>query len=122
MTYQELLKKNEENSIFIKNLKAKNASLQAQLDQLVKLINGFKSERFVSNEVSNEQFNLFSDTNQEIEASEEEPSQTITYNRKKKKHHGRNKLPEHLPVKEVIIEPKEDTEDLVKLEKKFQKP
>ncbi|MGX1023682.1 IS66 family transposase [Psychroflexus sp. MBR-150] len=115
MTYQELLKKNEENSIFIKNLKAKNASLQAQLDQLVKLINGFKSERFVSNEVSNEQFNLFSDTNQEIEASEEEPSQTITYNRKKKKHHGRNKLPEHLPVKEVIIEPKEDTEDLVKI-------
>ena len=40
----------------------------------------------------------------------------ITYEREKpKKHQGRNKLPENLPVIEHIIEPEEDTSGLNEL-------
>ena len=53
-----------------------------------------------------DQLSLFAeDTVEEIV----EPTQeTITYSRDKKKHQGRNALPENLPVREVIIEPEED--------------
>ena len=40
----------------------------------------------------------------------------ITYEREKpKRHQGRNKLPENLPVVEHIIEPEEDTSDMIKI-------
>jgi transposase len=42
--------------------------------------------------------------------------ETITYTREKNKNHkGRNRIPEDLPVHEFIIEPSEDTTDLVKI-------
>ena len=42
-------------------------------------------------------------------SQEEAQTEEITYTRKKKKHPGRHPLPEHLPRKEVIIEPEADT-------------
>ena len=105
MTYQELLAQHTA-------IKEENASLKAQLAQLYKLISGFKSERFVA-EIAQEQLSLF-----EAEASSlpEGPStETITYTREKQSHPGRHALPEHLPVREVIIEPQEETAGLKKI-------
>lgn len=106
MSYEELL---QENAL----QKQRIASLEAQLSQLLKLINGFKSERMLRTDVDVNQTSLFDVQSQEGEPELE--NQTITYDRKKSKHQGRNKLPEHLPVKEIIIEPEEDTEGLVKI-------
>jgi transposase len=93
--------------------KAKIALLEQRLSQLLKLINGFKSERFVSSAIIENQPTLF-----DVEASSvetETAKEQISYTRLKKKHPGRNELPEHLPVKEIIIEPEEDVEGLVKI-------
>lgn len=106
MTYQELLVENT-------SIKKEISSLKEQLAQLYKLINGFKSESFITQAVV-DQLSLFAeqDTREEIEAL---PQETITYTREKKKHQGRNALPEHLPVREVIIEPEEDITGLKKI-------
>ena len=79
----------------------------------MKIINGFKSERFVPSVSELNQPTLFDIESSTVEASSSQ--EEITYTRTKKKHPGRNKLPEHLPVKEIIIEPQEDTEGLVKI-------
>ncbi|WP_103867610.1 IS66 family transposase [Aquimarina sp. I32.4] len=105
MTYQELLVQNVDQ-------KNKIASLENQLQQLYKLIGGFKSESFITQAVV-DQLSLFAE--ETSETAEETPQQTITYTRDKKKHQGRNALPEHLPVREVIIEPEEDTTGLKKI-------
>jgi len=91
---------------------AKISSLEQQLAQLYKLINGFKSESFVTQAVI-DQLSLFGED--PVEEIEEAPQETITYTRDKKKHQGRNALPENLPVREVIIEPQEDTTGLKKI-------
>jgi transposase len=108
MSYEELLKENTK-------LQAKNSALEAQLSQLIKLINGFKSERFIPSAIPENQTSLFTDPTQESQQQEAQDQETITYHRNKRKHQGRNKLPKHLPVEEVIIEPQETTEGLVKI-------
>ena len=46
----------------------------------------------------------------------EETKKQITYNHKKKKAHpGRTPLPEHLPIRRVIIEPEEDTTSMIRI-------
>lgn len=105
MTYQELLVQNVDQ-------KNKIASLENQLQQLYKLISGFKSESFITGAVV-DQLSLFAEDT--VKTAQETPQQTITYTRDKKKHQGRNALPEHLPVREVIIEPEEDTTGLKKI-------
>lgn len=105
MTYQELLVQNVDQ-------KNKIVSLENQLQQLYKLISGFKSESFITEAVI-DQLSLFSED--KIEEVFETPQETITYTRDKKKHQGRNTLPEHLPVREVVIEPQEDTTGLKKI-------
>ena len=106
MPDQELL---AENKLF----KQEIASLKEQLAQVYKLLGGFKSESFVTQAIV-DQLSLFGqDTPQEEE--QQTPEQTITYTREKKKHQGRNALPEHLPVREVIIEPEQDTTGLKKI-------
>ena len=113
MIRAELLQENEslkaENSV----QKARIDALELQLAQLIKLVNGFKSERFVASSLDIHQPTLFNLETQTIERPV--PEEEITYTRSKKKHPGRNKLPEHLPVKEVIIEPEEPTDGLVKI-------
>ena len=96
ISYQDLVVENTllKESILVS--KDKISDLELQLQQLYKLINGFKSERFVNQDIA-DQLSLFSkDT---IEPLEEIPQQTITYTREKKKHQGRNTLPDHLPVR-----------------------
>jgi len=104
MTYQELLAQNT-------TIKKEISGLKEQLAQLYKLLNGFKSESFITQTVV-DQLSLFTeDTTEVVEPVQE----TISYTRDKKKHQGRNALPENLPVREVIIEPEEDTTGLKKI-------
>lgn len=105
MTYQELLVENVDQ-------KKRITSLEEQLAGVYKLISGFKSESFVTQAVI-DQLSLFGEDTPET--AEETPQEIITYTRDKKKHQGRNALPEHLPVREVIIEPEEDTTGLKKI-------
>ncbi len=55
-------------------------------------------------------------TDEPVHPPAEEPTEKISYTRKKAKpHQGRNELPSHLPVREIIIEPEVDTTDMVKI-------
>lgn len=83
----------------------RSAELQRQLELLRRMQFGQKRERF---EDPN-QMALPLDIGQEvIEEQEEVTRQEITYSRAKKKHPGRAKLPDHLPVEEIEIYPKGD--------------
>ncbi|MEZ5030896.1 MAG: IS66 family transposase [Saprospiraceae bacterium] len=89
------------------------ATLRHELDQLKRLIFASKSERFVPASLP-EQMALWDDGSQSDTA--QEPTEKITYERKKKKAHpGRTPLPEHLPVRREIIEPDEDTSGMVQI-------
>lgn len=92
---------------------AQIASLEFRLKQLEKMIFGFKSER--SRSIDNEnQLSLFGQSSDDPNTVEDQ-KQTVTYKRSKKKHPGRNALPEHIPVEEVIIEPTHNTEDFTQI-------
>ena len=91
--------------------------LQFQLEQFKRLLFRSKRERFIA-EINSDQMLLpFVD---QVKVTEE-VTQKVEYIRKKNKrenHHGRLPLPSHLPVEEIIIEPKENTEDLKCIGKK----
>jgi len=104
-----------QNEILIARKDAKISQLEFELAQLKKYIFGTKSEKFNSSEVDPEQLNLFN-TPEDIQEEVVAAVEVITYQRKKgKAHKGRNKLPDHLPVTEIIIEPEVDTTDMVKI-------
>lgn len=86
-----------------------NKRLQFQVKQLNRLLFGAKRERFIPNKDENQMTLPF-----EVEQQDapEKQKQVITYVREKTKrenHPGRLPLPSHLPVKEITLEPKEDT-------------
>lgn len=91
------------------------AQRNAHIEQLYKMLKGFKSERYVPDPALVNQPTLFAELVKEVEPLEKEETTTVSYERKKKKHNGRNSFPKHLPVKEVIIEPLEDTTGLVRI-------
>jgi transposase len=120
MSYQELVEENARQLAIIESQEAKiakqqkqYASLQTQFDQLIKLLQGFKSEKFLRTPETPNQPTLFEVESQPEQARPQE--ETITYKRTKKKHPGRHELPKHLPVREVIIQPEEEVEGLVKI-------
>jgi len=96
------------------NLKNEKQYLQFRIDQLNRLLFGSKRERFISNQQSGGQMELPFAVEEKPE--EETPQvEEISYTRQKKtrtNHAGRNPLPDHLPVEEIILEPKEDTAGL----------
>jgi len=107
MGLEELL---EENA----RLKSEKQYLQFRIDQLNRLLFGSKHERFVSNGQIGGQMELPFEVTEKPE--EEAPQvEEISYTRQKKtrtNHAGRNPLPDHLPVEEIVLEPKEDTAGL----------
>lgn len=91
--------------------KQENALLRHELEQLKKLIFGSKSERFVPVQAP-EQLTLGFEgmpAAQQAEAATEK----ISYTRQKRAHPGRTPLPENLPCEDIIIEPQEDTSQMV---------
>jgi transposase len=113
MTYQELQRENQQLRASIEAFKEKISAMEVQLGQLYKLIQGFKSERFIP-EILEQQLSLFSEDSDKT-GQVATPKETITYTREKQKHPGRSSLPEHLPVREVILEPEEDVSALKKI-------
>ena len=101
----------------IAELTMQNAQLKRELDQLRKLIFGAKKERFVTENVTPGQLSLFEDLSVGQGPVEEQTKEIISYERKKpsKKHEGRNEIPDHLPVIEVIIEPDQDVTGMKKI-------
>ena len=96
----------------IAELQRENASLKQELNTLKKLIFGSKSERYKA-QSDDTQLHLFVEN--EDEKPQESETQAISYIRKKTNHSGRGKLPDHLPVEEIIIEPEEDMTGLKKI-------
>jgi len=91
-------------------LEEKTIELQRLVDLLRRMQFGQKRERF---EDPN-QTELPLDVEPEVVQEQEEViKQEITYSREKKKHPGRAKLPNHLPVEEIEIHPEGDLSDKI---------
>ena len=90
------------------------AYLKYQIDQLKRLAFGQKRERFEGS--NSPQLALPFEEPVEVKVErEEDTKERIAYERKKKNpnHHGRQPLPEHLPVEEIEIHPEGDLSDMV---------
>ncbi|WP_036496641.1 IS66 family transposase, partial [Myroides odoratimimus] len=91
-------------------LEEKNTELEYRVKLLECMKFGQSRERF---EDPN-QTQLPLDVEQAVlEEQEEVIKQEITYSREKKKHPGRAKLPDHLPVEEIEIHPEGDLSDMI---------
>ncbi|KZE81808.1 transposase [Myroides marinus] len=91
-------------------LEDKNTELERRVKLLERMKFGQSRERF---EDPN-QTQLPLDVEQVVlEEQEEVIKQEITYSREKKKHPGRAKLPDHLPVEEIEIHPEGDLSDMI---------
>jgi transposase len=110
-TFLLLQQENKEQSQEIDRLKADNLYLRQELEKLKRMLFGAKSERFVSNQHPSQLILGLETAPQEADEPEKE---TISYERNKPvekpaRVHSRQALPAHLPRKEEIIEPAEDT-------------
>ena len=101
-------------------LQGRYNALRHELDQLKRLVFGAKSERFVpaaAITTAPEQMALWQEGGAEEAA--EPAKERISYERRKTKakpHPGRTPLPEHLPVRQVRVEPAgQDTSDLIEI-------
>ncbi|MGL5275936.1 IS66 family transposase [Myroides sp.] len=94
----------------ITELEQEKQKLEYRVKQLERMKFGQSRERF---EDPN-QTQLPLDVEQAVlEEQEEVIKQEITYSREKKKHPGRAKLPDHLPVEEIEIHPEGDLSDMI---------
>lgn len=94
--------------------------MEQMINKLRRLHYGTKSERFIAeNLVIANQLNLpFEELAAKAQHADSEKTvkETITYTRKKNENHkGRNLLPDDLPTHEVVIEPTEPVEGMVKI-------
>ena len=85
--------------------------LKAQLAMYRRMQFGQKRERFEGD--ANQTALPFEAAQQEAEEQQQELKQKIEYVRKRPRHQGRAKLPEHLPVVEVEIHPEGDLSQMV---------
>ena len=101
----------------IKKLTGDVEYLAFQNEQMRRLIFGSKRERFIPQTHPGQLTLDFEPQVAEVEASvkAEQEKIRVEYERKKtkKEHPGRMKLPENLPVNEIILEPEEDTTGMV---------
>ena len=96
-------------------LKQDNQHLKHELAQLKRMIHGSRSERFVPDEVSDEQLTL----EMEVQAEgQQEETEEITYTRKKKERKEkpyRQPIPADLPRVDHILEPEDKQEGMVRI-------
>ena len=112
ITLQQTLAEQYQSNI---DLQQQYTLLRHELVQLKKMIFGSKRERFIA-EINANQLSLFTTDEEETTVAQDDINQHIEYDRKApKKHNGRNELPDHLPVQEVIIEPAEDTTGMTRI-------
>lgn len=97
-------------------LKGEVAYLKYKMGHLLRELYGQKRERFENRD--NNQLPLpFEAEPEEQQKIDQQATQEITYQRKKRKkdHPGRKPLPNHLPVEEIVIEPEIDITDMVRI-------
>jgi transposase len=99
----------------IEQLEAENADLKHENAQLKRLIFGAKSEKYKPALIDVNQLNMFADMEEEQHLAEPSTTAVKGYTKSKKAHPGRQPLPDHLPVEEVVLEPEEDTSGLKKI-------
>lgn len=92
-----------------RDLKNEVIILKSRLAKLERIVFGSKSEKFLA---PDNQLSLSFDQPDDEPIAEKE---IITYQRKIKKHPGRNALPDHLPRTQVIIEPNVDVSGLKRI-------
>jgi transposase len=113
MTPEQLLEENQKLKAENLRLEDRIHDMQFHIDQMKRLLFGAKRERFIPTK-DDKQLTLPFEV-KEDQAPEKE-QEVVTYVRSKKgkreNHPGRLALPVHLPVEEVIIEPREDTSDM----------
>jgi transposase len=106
----------EEKDRLIMEQHAELLSVRSELEALKKAIYGSTSERYRKVVDNADQLSMFEEQGQ-VPAPEEK--QDISYKRRRPvtnaDHPGRNRLPSHLPVEEVTIEPEGGTEGMVKI-------
>lgn len=114
---KEILRQEKYATIKASRLEDKNTVLEqknAELERLVKLLQRMKFGQSRERFEDPNQTTLPLDVEQEVLQEQEEViKQEITYSREKKKHPGRAKLPDNLPVEEIEIHPKGDLSDKV---------
>jgi transposase len=111
MSKENLIATIRQKDIATKKLEAKISNLQFQISQLQRLLYGSKRERFIS-EKDDKQLKLPFDVEEQAEQAEEKKEVSYTRNKSRKNHPGRFPLPDHLPVNEIVIEPKENIDGL----------
>ncbi|QQS49726.1 MAG: IS66 family transposase [Bacteroidota bacterium] len=112
ISFQELVEINKKQESQINHLESQISQMQFQIDQMNRLLFGAKRERFIRN-ADEAQLTLPFDV--KVEEAPEKEQEVISYVRSKnthREHPGRLPLPSHLPVEEIVIEPKEDTTGL----------
>jgi transposase len=102
------------------DLQVKYEALQLELNDLKRMIFGSKHERFVPTANSPAQTTLDLPVEQVatcsvIDAKKITYTRTTTEVAQKNEHTGRMKLPDHLPRRELVIEPEEDVSGLKKI-------
>jgi transposase len=83
--------------------------MQFQIDQMNRLLYGARRERFIPNKDENQMTLPFEIEEREVPEKEQEVVSYVREKTKRQNHPGRLPLPSHLPVEEIVIEPKEDT-------------
>ncbi len=99
----------------VQELQNQNDELKHQNEILLKALYASKSEKHKASPVADNQLSMFSELELEDEKLEEHTTQVKGYTKTKKKHKGRQALPEHLPLEEIVIEPDEDTAGMKKI-------
>jgi transposase len=103
----------KDNATTIVQLSSDLAQARFQIEQFQRMLFGSKRERFISPMDSRQLAIEFEPKTKEIEETVAAEREQIRVNylrsKKRKEHPGRMALPSHLPVKETIIEPQEDT-------------
>lgn len=117
-TKQELLEIIQQQESILKQKEDTIQHQEAFIQQMRRMLFGSKSERFVKSPVDPKQLNLpFEDLAKKEDPDKEQTVVEVTQKKvvKQSNHKGRNKLPENLEVKEIVIAPEQNVEGLKKI-------
>src|SRR5690606_8290403 len=95
----------------IERLTLERDYLKAQVEMFQRMQFGQKRERFEGD--PGQMVLPFEADPAQMEQQQEEIKEKIEYVRRRPNHHGRAKLPEHLPVEEIEIHPDGELSDMV---------
>ena len=111
----ELQQKNSKLQQKTAKLEGKYSEAQLRIAELLHLLYSIRSERFVQGTTPDPEQLTLDFGELDVQHTLPDPisgkTETISYQRKKAKHPGRQAIPDHLPTEEVRIEPSEDTSD-----------